>query len=220
MGDEFLDRFFWRIVSLEFPQFCGHLRAKTISTKIHHHIRAAFGRCLKRVVPQTLWSGSGGQAIIFSNSLRKISLAMGGAKFRWVVSVFSRADGSPCQETLATNRIATTLFLLFLEVLLVHQGYTQVTIIGRWRGPKYFINSSTTELSYSPTTIHCHQPFGCMSGLLQFSNALRVVPKYIFNVFGVHAIVCLFNMMEAELCLSTSLVAAFLFQIASSPCLF
>ena len=112
----------------------GH--EKKILHKIHKHIRAAFGRCLKRGFPtDTHWSASGGQASNLSNSLRKVSPAMGGAKFRWVVSVLHAHMAALAGETLAANRIATRLFLLFWGVLGgfvgSSHGYVQVTVIGR-----------------------------------------------------------------------------------------
>ena len=76
-----------------------------------------------------MWSASGGHTGNSSNSLCKVSLAIRGAKFGWVVSVFFTGRWQPLPgETLAANRNATTLFLFFGGGLLV-----QVKVISRLR---------------------------------------------------------------------------------------
>ena len=77
-------------------------------------------------------SASGGQASNLSNSLRKVSPAMGGAKFRWVVSISSRADGSPCRgNTCGKQTCYNIVFVVLGGSVGSSQGYIQVTVIGR-----------------------------------------------------------------------------------------
>ena len=140
---------------MEFPQFRAHLGAnKKILHKIHHHICAAFGGCLKRFFPVPLRGQRLGHTSTWSNSLRKILPAMWRCQ-AWMGCVLClyRQMAAVLKETLAGKRLATTLFFVDLFGFAgLSQGRMQVTVFGRWGGPKNIIKVLHHGIQLQPNT--------------------------------------------------------------------
>ena len=120
MGDEFGRILLTIFFPWNFRNFVNLWARKKIRHKIHHHIRAAFGRCLKWVfTPIFTGPPLGDRPAIGQRAYAKSRQQWEAPSLGWLCPFPHAQMAALASDTPAANRIATTLFLLFWGAFLV-----------------------------------------------------------------------------------------------------